>query len=292
MRRQTAPPPPPIWPPAIEYAWAHCHLHPQFLPVVPSGLCVRDFARAVHAAERLEPEVVVKVQCPRTGAALQGHAWLHPGDAVEVVRRAAPGPPGAPPRPALVVHAPETWPYWDPVTGRPVATVDDDAGDDDAWAADGTGAESGDAVQPGPAPARQLSTGPLATAAVAFMTLLHSGPGMAVSGVAVLGPGGAVVALPPTWVPEEAATTLQATGPAVARAVLDAAPHLRILYTDHLWAGSVLEADPGTHTARLQFAPVHHPVLAALRRQCAKVLRSRVPPWSPPRRLLPLRPPR
>jgi len=78
---------------AIEYAWPHGHLDPSFLPVVPSGLSVRDFARVVHDLHHLDPATTVQVlssQPPH--CKLPGAHMLHPGDAVQVRRRYKPRP--------------------------------------------------------------------------------------------------------------------------------------------------------------------------------------------------------
>jgi hypothetical protein len=80
---------------AIEYAWPHGHLDPCFLPVVPSGLSVRDFARVVHDLHHLDPATTVQVlSCQPPHNKLAGTLMLLPGDAVQVRRKYKPRPGG------------------------------------------------------------------------------------------------------------------------------------------------------------------------------------------------------
>lgn len=73
--------------PVIEFAWPHALLHPEFFPIVPSGLCVRDFALALHAHLGLDADTSILVcSASPPHAPLSGRQWLNPGDAV-VVRR-------------------------------------------------------------------------------------------------------------------------------------------------------------------------------------------------------------
>jgi hypothetical protein len=87
---------------AIEFAFPDGHMYPEFLPVVAAGLCVRDFAIAVHRHLQLPAAVRVVVESPEPPhAPLPGMHWLPPGSAVQI-RRSEPtaGVPTVAPQPA------------------------------------------------------------------------------------------------------------------------------------------------------------------------------------------------